>query len=494
MAEAGDRKMFLGGRLKRLRRELGHTQVRMASDLGVSPSYLNHLERNQRPMTAQVLLRLAQAYDLDLRAFSGDADRGGEADLQEVFADPMFRDLPIPRHEITDLVENAPGAAEAIVRLYRALLDQRRRESLGLSPTLSDDAREAGGELTPADWVRDHIQAHKNHFPDLDLLGEQIAADLKSHTFAAESPQTAGEASVSPYEALVRKLEADWRIATRVLPVSVMVEYVRRYDPHRRRLLLSELLDGPARAFAVAYQLGLNSCGETLNGLVEAAGPPDLPARRLLKVSLANYLAAAIQMPYAAFHASAEELGYDIGLLCARFGVSFEQVCHRLTTLSRAGARGVPFFLIRTDNAGNISKRFASSAFPFSRFGGACPRWNIHASFKAPGRIVTQVVETFGDNTRYFTLARTVGRVTGAYGGSDDAELAVGLGCELKYAGRLVYARGLDLANPAATEIGPTCRLCERPNCRERAAPPITRTLTVDELAKTVTPFPFARG
>ena len=480
MAET-DRKMFLGGRLKRLRRELGHTQTRMASDLGVSPSYLNHLERNQRPMTAQVLLRLAQAYDLDLRAFSGDADKGSEADLQEVFADAMFRDLPIPRHEVTDLIENAPGASEAIVRLYRAFMDQRRRESLGLSPALSDEAREAGAELTAADWVRDHIQAHRNHFGELDALGEALAAELNAPTHGFEAAAAA-------------RLQTEWRIEVRILPVSVMVEYVRRYDPHRRRLLLSEVLDAPARAFAVAYHLGFNEFGETLNTLVEAAGAPDVQARRLLKVSLANYLAAAILMPYAAFHAAAEELGYDLGLLCARFGASFEQVCHRLTTLSRAGARGVPFFLIRTDNAGNISKRFASSAFPFSRFGGACPRWNIHASFKAPGRIVTQVVETFGDQTRYFTLARTVGRVTGAYGGSDDAELAVGLGCELKYAGRLVYARGLDLAAPNATQIGPTCRLCERPNCRERAAPPITRTLTVDELAKTVTPFPFAPG
>lgn len=480
MAET-DRKMFLGGRLKRLRRELGHTQTRMAADLGVSPSYLNHLERNQRPMTAQVLLRLAQAYDLDLRAFSGDADKGSEADLQEVFADPMFRDLPIPRHEVTDLVENAPGASEAVVRLYRAFMDQRRRERLGLSPALSDEAREAGDEMTAADWVRDHIQAHRNHFGDLDALGEGLATQLNAPTHGFEAAAAA-------------RLQSEWRIEVRILPVSVMVEYVRRYDPHRRRLLLSEVLDAPARAFAVAYHLGFNEFGEALNTLVEAAGAPDLPARRLLKVSLANYLAAAILMPYGAFHAAAEELGYDIGLLCARFGASFEQVCHRLTTLSRAGARGVPFFLIRTDNAGNISKRFASSAFPFSRFGGACPRWNIHASFKAPGRIVTQVVETFGDQTRYFTLARTVGRVTGAYGGSDDAELAVGLGCELKYAGRLVYARGLDLAAPNATQIGPTCRLCERPNCRERAAPPITRTLTVDELAKTVTPFPFAPG
>lgn len=481
MMHDADRKLFLGGRLKRLRRELGLTQTRMAADLGVSPSYLNHLERNQRPITAQVLLRLAEAYDLDLRAFSGEADKGGEADLQEVFGDAMFKDVPIPRHEITDIVENAPGAAEAVVRLYRAYIEQRRRETLGLSPALADDGRDLRADVSAADWVRDHIQAHRNHFPELDALGETLAAEL-------------GAAPHELEQAAARRLQEQWGVQTRVMPVQVMVEYVRRYDPHRRRLMLSEVLDPGSRAFAVAYHLGLNECAEALDALVETSGAPDLPSRRLLKVSLANYLAAAIMMPYAAFHEAAETLGYDIGLLRARFGAGFEQVCHRLTTLSRAGARGVPFFLIRVDSAGNVSKRFASSAFPFSRFGGTCPRWNIHASFKAPGRIVTQVVETFGDGARYFTLARTVDRVTGAYGGSDDAELAVGLGCELKYAGRLVYARGVNLEAPAATEIGPTCRLCERPNCRERAAPPLAKTLTVDEWAKTVTPFPFARG
>src|SRR5215469_7862436 len=111
MAQAPERKLFLGPRLKRLRRELALTQTKMAEDLGVSPSYLNHLERNQRPVTAGVLLRLAQAYDLDLRAFTGDQDTGGEADLQEVFADPLFRDLAIPRHEIAELAESAPGAS-----------------------------------------------------------------------------------------------------------------------------------------------------------------------------------------------------------------------------------------------------------------------------------------------------------------------------------------------------------------------------------------------
>ena len=450
MAEI-DRKLFLGGRLKRLRREMGLTQTRMADDLGVSPSYLNHLERNQRPVTAGVLLRLAQAYDLDLRSLTGNSEGGGEAHLQEVFADPMFKDLPIPRHEVSALAENAPGAAEALVRLYRALLDTRRREALGVSPLHGDHGGDGPHGGTPIEWVRDYIQAHRNHFPDLDTAGERIAAELV---------QGAGfEASA------VQRLQERHGLQVRIMPAEVMKGWVRRYDVHRRRLLLAETLDAASRAFSAAYQLAVTEQAEAVGALTEAAGAPDTPTRQLLRVSLTNYLAGAIMMPYAPFLEAAEGLGYDIGLLKARFGASFEQVCHRLTTLSRPGAMGVPFFLLRIDQAGNVSKRFSGVSFPFSRFGGTCPRWNIHAVFRTPGRILTQVIETVADQARYFTLARAVTRPTAAWGGGgDEAELAIGLGCELKYAGRLVYARGLDLAQPVATEVGPTsvARGCAR--------------------------------
>ena len=474
MAEI-ERKLFLGGRLKRLRRDLGLTQTKMAEDLGVSPSYLNHLERNQRPVTAGVLLRLAQAYDLDLRSFTGEPDSGGEADLQEVFADPLFRDLPIPRHEVVDLAENAPGAAEALVRLYRAYGDGRRREALGAASAGGGPLPE-GLDATPADWVRDFIQGRKNWFRDLDERGEALAAELGPSGWGFEA-------------AAVERLKARHNVQVRVFPVQVMVDYLRRYDIHRRRLLLSETLEAPSRAFALAYQLAAMEHGEAITAAVQAGEAPDLPTRRLLKVSLINYLAAAVLMPYGAFYEAAEAQAYDIAVLAARFGVSFEQACHRLTTLSRPSARGVPFFLVRIDQAGNVSKRFASVSFPFSRFGGACPRWNLHSVFRAPGRVIAQIVET-PDRTRFFTLSRTVERSGGL--GAETADLAIGLGCELRYAGRLVYARGLDLSNPAVTEIGPTCRLCERDHCRERAAPPVTRTLVVDELSRAVSPFPFA--
>ncbi len=428
MDTAADRKLFLGGRLKRLRRDLALTQTAMAGDLGVSPSYLNHIERNQRPVSAQLLLRLADTYDVDLRTLGQSAGPASEAELAEAFADPVFQGLAVPRHEIVQLAEDQPAAADALLRLYRAFTDRRAR----------DGAETAAADDSPSDWVREYVQARRNHFPELDTLGETLAAALE-----ADAP---GE----PFETRVRaRLQALHGLSVRTLPAEVMVEWTRRYDPHRKRLLLSETL-GPST------------------------------------------LAAAILMPYAPFQRTAEETGYDLGRLQARFGVSYEQAAHRLTTLSRPTARGVPFFLMRVDQAGNISKRFASGAFPFSRFGGACPRWRLHSAFRTPGRVVTQIIET-PDGGRWFTLARTVDR-QGHDAVTEGQDLAIGLGCELKHAHRLTYARGLDLAAPEVTPIGPACRLCHRHPCAERAAAPIDRPLVVDDWAKSVSPYPFARS
>jgi XRE family transcriptional regulator, fatty acid utilization regulator len=471
-------KLFLGGRLKRLRRDLALNQSQMAKDLGVSPSYLNHLERNQRPLTAQILLKLAGVYDLDIRAFVDTPQGGGQADLAEVLADPMFKDLAIPRHEISALIDHAPGAAEAMTRLYTAFSDRRRREEMAGGPADPADPSRLGGEVSSPAWVRDYIQAHNNHFPDLDIAGETLARQVS--------------ASPHDFEAGAReRLQSRHGIRVQVLEPDIMRDSIRRYDPHSRRLFLAEAMGAASRAFALAYHLALFEAADDLNGLVEAAGAPDMATRRLLKISLANYLAAAILMPYEAFHAAAEASGYDIARLKAAFGASFEQICHRLTTLSRANHRGVPFFLLRVDAAGNVSKRFASGAFPFSRFGGTCPRWNIHTAFKTPRRIIRQIVET-RDGARYFTLSRTVRRVAASDDAPDDGELAIGLGCELKHARRLVYARGLNLDEPAVTEIGPACQLCDRPACRERAAPPLDRTLMMEEWRRSVSSFPFA--
>ena len=478
MELAADRKLFLGGRLKRLRRDLALTQTAMAAELGVSPSYLNHIERNQRPVSAQLLLKLADAYDIDLRDLNRPAGHAGEAELSELFADPVFKGLSVPRHEILQMADEAPGAADAVLRLYRAFADARARERT----EAGRDGR--GADNGPTERVREYVQARQNHFPDLDALGETLHADLTRN------------ATGEGLEVLARaRLAERHNLAVKVMPAEVMVEWTRRYDPHRRRLLLSETLGPSSRAFAVVYQLALAEHDAELNAAAEAAAMPDEPSRRLMKVSLANTLTAAILMPYAAFQQTAEATDYDLARLQARFGVGFEQAAHRLTTLSRPTARGVPFFLMRVDQAGNVSKRYASSAFPFARFGGSCPRWMLHAAFRTPGRIVTQIIETPAQDGkpagRWFTFARTVDR-QGHDAFTEGGDLAIGLGCELKHADRLIYAKGLDLAAPDVTPIGPACRLCHRHPCAERAAAPLDRPLTVDDWSKSVSPYPFA--
>ncbi|MDB5468622.1 MAG: family transcriptional regulator [Caulobacter sp.] len=468
-----DKKLFLGGRLKRLRRDLGATQAAMAEQLKVSPSYLNLLERNQRPVTAQVLLRLADAYDLDLRSLSAD-EPGGGAGLDEVLADRLFADLPINRHETAEVAELSPTLAEAFVRLYRAYLD--RGNLIDLAAFEGRDDGPPAPHTTPTDWVRDLVGVQRNHFAELETLAEDLLQKIK-----------ADQRDLAP--SLREGLLHHCGVTVRVMPVEVMSGTLRRYDQHRKQLLIAETLAPASRTFAMAYQLGLLTHGEAIAQIADRFTPPDRATRQQLKVFLGNYVAGAMMMPYGKFLAALEETGYDIERVRSRFGVSFEQAAQRMTTLARSGARGIPFFMLRVDAAGNISKRYASGPFPFSRFGGTCPRWNVHDSFKTPGRIVTQVIET-PDGERYFTLSRTVRRVAGLLGGLED-ELAIGLGCELKHAAKLTYAKGLDMAAPAVVEVGPACRICERRQCPQRAAAPINRTPLVEETVKSVSSFPF---
>ncbi|MGZ8313172.1 MAG: helix-turn-helix domain-containing protein [Allosphingosinicella sp.] len=473
---AADRKLYLGGRVRRLRRELGLNQSAMAVEIGVSPSYLNHLERNQRPVTAQVLLRLADAYDIDLKSFAAEGAEGtGPEQLAEIFADPMFADLGIPRYEWLEVADNAPTVADAVSRLYAAVTEMRRQTP---AEDRDGEGQAARLALTPESWVRDYIQAQRNHFPYLEEAAETLAGALGDPLAIAEP--------------LRRRLKEGFGVEARVMPPELLDGASQHYDLHRKRLMLSALLRAESRTFALAYQLALMEFRPLLQRMVDAAAAPDAPARRLLHMSLANYAAGAILMPYQPFLDAAERHRYEIDRLCADFGTSVEQVAHRLTTLGRTGAKGVPFFMLRVDSAGNISKRFAGESFPFSRFGGTCPRWNLHATFQTPGRVVTQIVET-PDGQRFFTISRTVERSV-RLDPREDSALAIGLGCDVRHAARIAYADGFDLAAPLVTPIGPACVICPRVRCPQRAAAPAGRTLTVNESRKTISPFPFLGG
>jgi len=468
---AQERKLYLGGRLRRLRRELGLSQSAMSVELGVSPSYLNHLERNQRPVTAQVLLRLARAYDVDLKDFTAEGERTGSDDLAEIFADPMFADLGVPRYELLEVADNAPSIADAISRLYTALIERRNMPE-------ADLGEREGSLVTPESWVRDHIQAQRNYFGYVEEAAETLAGALGDR--------------LNLFASLRLRLKEGFGVDTRIVPPDLLEAMSQHYDMHRRRLLLSELLRPESRTFAVAYQLALFEFRPLLARMLESAAPPDAATRRTLHMSLANYAAGAIMMPYADFLAAAEKQRYDIDRLCAAFGASVEQVAHRLTTLGRSGARGIPFFMIRVDAAGNVSKRFAGESFPFSRFGGTCPRWNLHAAFQTPGRVATQLVET-PDGQRFFTISRTVERAV-RLDPRESSQLAIGLGCDARHASKIVYSDGIDLAHPYVTPIGPACTICPRIRCPQRAAAPAGRTLTVNETQKTISPYPFVGG
>jgi len=478
MATEQGKKLFVGPRFRRIRQQLGLSQTQIAEGLGISPSYVNLIERNQRPVTAQILLRLAESYDLDLRDLAtADEDRFF-AELNEVFADPLFRQIDIPKQELRDLAELCPGVTHALQRLYAAYTEARRGETL-VAAQMADRHEGARFEANPIERVRELIEANRNYFAELEQAAEVLRDELN---VPAEEL----------YAALAARLRGKHAIVSRIMPVDVMRETLRRFDRHRRQLLISELIDAPGRTFQLAFQLGMAECSQHFESILSRAGALDDTARRLYRITLANYFAAAVMMPYPAFLAAAEALNYDIHVLAQRFQTGFEQVCHRLTTLSRPNARGIPFFMLRVDNAGNVSKRFSSGTFPFSKFGGTCPLWNVHSTFDTPDRLLRQVIE-LPDGTRYFSIAQAVRRPVALHP-YPQPRFAIALGCEIRHASRLAYAAGMNLETTEGTPIGVNCRLCERENCAQRAEPPITRTLILDETTRRVSSFAFSNA
>ena len=453
---AAERKLFAGARLRRLRLAQGVTQTRMAADLGVSISYLNLIERNQRPLTAAFLLRLAGSYDIDLRQLTGGDDDALAGSLTAIFDDPALAGLDPSRAELAEVAAASPAVAQALIRLHAA--------------------RGGGDDPDPGpiEAVTDWLHGRTNHFAELDAACEGLADELRL-------------ASADLAAAAADRLRTRHGLSVRMLPAGVMPDLLRRLDLHARQLQLSETLDAASRSFAVAGQLALAELRPRIDaalggGLPEAALPLGVQ-------TLVNYAAAAIMMPYGRFHAACEATGYDVELLQARFGAGFEQVAHRLTTLQRPGLRGVPFFLLRVDRAGNVSKRFAGFRSRLAERGGGCPLWTLHAAFDTPGRLLRQLVET-EDGATYLTVARTVHTYAMPFGQARP-EFACLVGCETAHARPLVYAAGLDLERAPATPIGLGCASCRRAACRQRSLPPRGARLVVDERTRGITPFRF---
>ena len=458
-----ERKLIAGHAVRRLRRRNALSQAAMAEMLGISPSYLNLVERNQRPVSATLLVRLAETFDFDPRALAAAEPGGGREAMRRRLADPLFADLEIDRDELEEWLAAAPGGAEAFARAFDRL------GGSGAGPASAPD--------DPVLKVRREIARWRNHFADLDASAEALADELRLG---------AGDL----YGAIAERLRVRHSITIRVLPVDVLPDVLRRLDLHARQLQLSELLDPASRTFAAAFQLALIEARGEIDALVVGAGFGATAADRLYRRHLASYWAAAVTMPYARFLRACESTGYDIELLQRRFGAGFEQVAHRLTTLQRVGARGLPFFMIRVDRAGQSSKRYAgASGAALVEADGRCPLWHLHRAFDRPGHLVVQLVE-LEDGARWLTMARTV-TPQGQRFGLVAAEFAVGIGVAAEHAGTLAAARGFDLAG-TAMPIGLGCRQCLRADCPQRAAAPAGRALTINERERRLTALTFA--
>jgi XRE family transcriptional regulator, fatty acid utilization regulator len=462
-----EQKLFAGHAVRRIRRANGLTQANMAEALGVSPSYLNLIERNQRPLTAALLLKLAERYDFDPRTLTGATPGGGIEAIRRRLGDPMFADLNIDRVAVEEWVAASPDSAEAFARLF----DRMAGGSTGSSPATIEPEAIAS--------ARREIERWRNHFADLDAQAEALADDLRL-------------SNADLYAAITERLRVKHQLSIRILPFDVMPGHLRRLDLHARQLQLSELLDPASRTFAAAYQLATLEAKPEIEALVAGGGFTERGGERLYRRHLTSYFAAAVMMPYARFLRACEATGYDIVLLQRRFGAGFEQIAHRLTTLQRVGARGLPFFMLRIDRAGQSSKRYAgASASPLVETERRCPLWQVHDVFARPGTLTPHLVE-LEDQSRWFTLSRTVNPQLAVSGGVQ-AEFAICLGLDAKLAAPLAAARGIDLTTGAATPIGLGCAACTRPDCPQRSAPPAGRVLVFNERERGMSPFAFDR-
>lgn len=465
-------KTFAGARLRRLREERGLSQAELSRVLVISPSYLNQLEHDSRPLTVPVLLRLTEAFGVDPSFFSErDASRA-LADLREALADELTA-ARVSAADLSELVSRLPSVASVLLDLGRrnqALTDLLAEATEGRS-----DAADAAAPRSPHEEIREYFYRRQNYLHEADTAAEALAAEIGMRP---------GEA----LRTLANRLEE--RHGVRIVDGS---DQLHHYDADTRVLHLSTALRPGQQAFRMATQLALLEYADGVAALTPPEYEADPATWSLVRIGIANYFAAALILPYRDFLAAAEETRYDIERLTDRFGLGYETVCHRLSTLQRPRLRGVPFSFVRVDRAGNMSKRQSATGFHFSRAGGTCPLWNVYEAFASPGRIHVQIAE-MPDGRRYLWTARTVTRHRGGWG-QPGKTFAVGLGCELRYASRLVYSNGLDLGNAsAATPIGMGCRICERLGCPQRAVPPLGQTLAIDENRTTFIPYPIAEG
>lgn len=447
----------IGARIQRLRRQAKTSQADLADILGISASYLNLIEHNRRRITVPLLMKIAGHFRVEAGELVENDETRLTGDLMEMFGDDLFVDSALTNQDIRDFASSNPAVGRAVVRLF----DQYRM--LKTTGRLGPGAPAEIGHHVATDAVSDFIQLNANHFPTLEAAAARVRTDIDQMSDTLEH-------GLRSY--LFNVFGLNWRPAA--LPPGIM----QRVDAAGRELLTAEALPPETSLFAVAHHLGLIAASLDIEQLIEASElPADAPV--LARNALASYFAAALVMPYEPFLKACRDMRYDVERIGRRFRVSFEQVCHRMTTLQRPGQAGIPLHLVRTDIAGNISKRFSLSGIHIPRHSGACPRWNVYGAFLQQGQINVQISQ-MPEGQRYFCIARTLTK-SGPQYNAPRRHFSIGLGCHISQATQMIYSDGVDLANPAlSVPIGVGCRICPRLDCEQRAHPPVDHHFTSD--------------
>lgn len=467
-------KTFVGSRVRQLRRERGLSQAALAQTLEISPSYLNQIEHDVRPLTVAVLLRITEVFGVDATFFASQDDTRLLAELREATLD---RDVgvEVDQAELADLVSAHPTLARAMVNLhrrYRLTTTQLAAVTEGRFTDGSGSGSGSGTITMPHEEVRDYFYERQNYLHELDTAAEELTVRMRMHR--ADLARDLSDRLSAVHNVRIKRVDLGDTV-------------LHRYDPETRTLEIAGHLPSGQFVFRLAAELAYLEFGGLIDELVDGGAFTSDEARTLARLGLANYFAAATVLPYRQFHDVAENFRYDVERLSAFYAVSYETIAHRLSTLQRPSMRGVPLSFVRVDRAGNMSKRQSATGFHFSSSGGTCPLWNVYETFANPGKIGVQIAQ-MPDGRHYMWVARTVERRAARYG-QPGKTFAIGLGCELRHAHRLVYSEGLDLSGDVATPIGAGCRVCERDNCPQRAFPALGRALDLDEHRSTVSPY-----
>jgi len=455
----------IGPKIKAFRRQLGIQANKLAEQLGISPSYLNLIEGGKRRIDGDLLLKVCQELKIELSDLTTKSDHNLANNISELLDDELFEDLDILGPEVKDLVNTNPKIARALIKLGDNF-KQKDHELVNKIEKLSGKIVDSRKSSFPGEVISDFLQENKNYFPKLEEFANKIFSEIHRNNRTSYLP-------LCEYLLKKHKIEVKDVVPDEKKP------FTKKFDPIKKTFLLSDYLTLATKKLHAAAQIAHLEADDILDKYLDTFKFPSEESRKLSKVALLNYTAAAILMPYKLFYKECMEQRYDFELLQNTFATSFEQVAHRATCLQDPNMKGIPFHMLRADVAGNISKRFSLSGIEIPRYGGACPRWNIYSAFTAPGKIHA-AISKMPNGEKYVCIARTVEKGIAKHG-MFKSLLSIGLGCQIKYAKDFVYTDALNL-NEKNTEvpIGVNCRTCDRMDCQQRAFPPLHKKFDID--------------